>query len=196
MHQNNRMLNKILEKLAPFKGMIYFAGMLLLTHFVWKYSFTESLSMGGAPQIWLWQWLDCSAFFETLVEGLCVSIDWFLSHVLNIDGYMLIGHRFHCYEPIRSSVDIVWSCSGLKQLFVFTTMLLCYPYAHRKKLWAIPAFGVVVLIINWIRLVLLLLVAKNNPYEFEPWHEASKYIVYALLFALWVTWENLAQKKE
>lgn len=190
------MLDKIVQKIAPFKGMIYFACMLLLTHFAWKYSFTESLSRGGAPQVWLWQWLDCSAFFDTLVDGLCVSIDWVMTNVLQIEGYVLRGHRFYCIEPMRSSVDIVWSCTGMKQLFVFTTMLLCYPFAHRQKLWAVPTFAVVILLINWVRLLLLLLCAKANPYEFEPWHEASKYIVYALLFVLWITWENWALKKD
>jgi hypothetical protein len=50
-------------KLSPFWGMFYFAAMLLITHFAWKYSFSESLQMGGAPQVWLWQTFDCSAFF-------------------------------------------------------------------------------------------------------------------------------------
>ncbi len=191
---NISFLKTYLEKLKPYWGMFYFAGILLLTHYVWKYSFTEGLQMGGAPQVWLWQAIDCTQFFDTCVRGICTVLDGFMSQVLGMDGYQLFGPRFYLIEPARSVVSIVWSCTGLKQLFVFTMMLLCYPYAHKQKLWAIPTFGVVILLINLIRLTILICHIKTTPADFDAWHEASKYVFYAIMFGLWILWEEIVKK--
>ncbi|MEE1183479.1 MAG: exosortase/archaeosortase family protein [Paludibacteraceae bacterium] len=190
----NALLKDFVLKLKPFWGMFYFAGMLFVTHYAWKYSFTESLQMGGAPQVWLWQAIDCTRFFDTCVGYICDIIDWFFANVFGVDGYEIYGHRFYILEPVRSLISIVWSCTGLKQLFIFTTMLLCYPYGHKHKCWAIPAFGVVVLLLNLIRLMVLFYHVKNVPSDFEMWHEGSKYIFYAIMFGLWVLWEDIVRK--
>lgn len=182
------------EKLAPFWGMFYFAALLLVTHFAWKYSFSESLQMGGAPQIWLWQTFDCSAFFDKCVDMECQLMDWLLKDVFGVEGYYLRYHRFYNLEPARSVVAIVWSCSGMKQLFIFTTMLLLYPYGHKHKLWAIPSFGMVMLLLNLVRLLVILLHTKQNPADFELWHEGSKYVFYAIMFGFWVLWEDIVKK--
>lgn len=187
-------LCQLLQKLTPYWGMFYFALMLFATHFIWKYSFTESLSMGGAPQIWLWQWLDCSYFFDACVDIICRVLDWFFSSVLGIEGYVMQGHRFYMIEPVRSVIAIVWSCTGMKQLFIFTAMLLFYPRAHVHKLWAMPTFGAVVLLLNMVRLAVLLYHTKQAPEDFASWHEASKYVFYAFMFAMWVIWEEIASK--
>ena len=184
----------LIQKLTPYWGMFYFAFMLIATHFIWKWSFTESLSMGGAPQIWLWQWLDCSAFFDGLVDVICRFIDWCFSKVLGIDGYMVYNHHFYAFEPVRTMVSIVWSCTGMKQLFIFTMMLLCYPKAHVHKLWAIPAFGAVIFALNIVRLMVLLNHNRVAPQDFAMWHEGSKYVFYAIMFGLWVLWEEISLK--
>lgn len=184
----------VINKLKPYWGMFYFAALLLITHYAWKYSFTESLAMGGAPQIWLWQTFDCTQFFDVCVDYICTAIDWVLSQVVGLDGYRIIGHRFYIVEPVRSVVGIVWSCTGLKQLFIFTMMLLCYPYGHKHKLWAIPAFGMLVLFLNLVRLLVLFCHIKSNPADFDMWHEGSKYVFYAVLFGFWILWENIVNK--
>lgn len=174
--------------------MFYFAGMLLLTHYAWKYSFTESLQMGGAPQVWLWQTFDCTQFFDTCVDYLCDIVDWAFADVFGVNGYEILGHRFYILEPVRSVIIIVWSCTGLKQLFIFTTMLLFYPYGHKHKCWAIPAFGAIILLLNVVRLLILFYHVKNVPADFDMWHEGSKYIFYAIMFGLWVFWEDIVRK--
>jgi exosortase/archaeosortase family protein len=180
--------------LTPYWGMFYFAAMLLVTHFVWKYSFTESLAMGGPPQIWLWQTIDCSQFFDSCVKCIVGSMDWLYTNVFGVEGYEIYGNRFYIMEPIRSIVSIVWSCSGMKQLFIFTAMLLLYPFGHKHKLWAIPAFGFVIMLLNVIRLLLLVNHMRTNPEDFEMWHEGSKYVFYAIMFGLWILWEEIIRK--
>lgn len=190
----NALLKDFVLKLKPFWGMFYFAGMLLLTHYAWKYSFTESLQMGGAPQVWLWQTFDCTQFFDTCVGYLCDIVDWAFADVFSVNGYEILGHRFYILEPVRSVIIIVWSCTGLKQLFIFTTMLLFYPYGHKHKCWAIPAFGAIILLLNVVRLLILFYHVKNVPADFDMWHEGSKYIFYAIMFGLWVFWEDIVRK--
>ena len=190
----NALLKDFVLKLKPFWGMFYFAGMLLLTHYAWKYSFTESLQMGGAPQVWLWQTFDCTQFFDTCVGYLCDIVDWAFADVFGVNGYEILGHRFYILEPVRSVILIVWSCTGLKQLFIFTTMLLFYPYGHKHKCWAIPAFGAIILLLNVVRLLILFYHVKNVPADFDMWHEGSKYIFYAIMFGLWVFWEDIVRK--
>lgn len=187
-------IKRVYQILIPYWGMFYFAAMLLVTHFVWKYSFTESLAMGGPPQIWLWQTFDCSQFFDSCVKCIVGSMDWLYTNVFGVEGYEIYGNRFYIMEPIRSIVSIVWSCSGMKQLFIFTTMLLLYPFGHKHKLWAIPAFGFVIMLLNVIRLLLLVNHMKTNPEDFEMWHEGSKYVFYAIMFGLWILWEEIIRK--
>lgn len=181
-------------KLAPFWGMFYFAALLLLTHFAWKYSFSESLRMGGEAQVWLWQTFDCTAFFNKIADIQCQFIDWMFKDVFGIDGYTLRGHRFYNVLPERSVVGIVWSCSGMKQLFIFTVMLLFYPYGHKHKLWAIPVFGLFMWLLNMVRLMVLLYHTQQVPADFELWHEGSKYVFYAIMFGCWVFWEDIVKK--
>lgn len=181
-------------KLAPFWGMFYFAALLLLTHFAWKYSFSESLRMGGEAQVWLWQTFDCTAFFNKIADIQCQFIDWMFKDVFGIDGYTLRGHRFYNVLPERSVVGIVWSCSGMKQLFIFTVMLLFYPYGHKHKLWAIPVFGLIMWLLNMVRLMVLLYHTQQVPADFELWHEGSKYVFYAIMFGCWVFWEDIVKK--
>lgn len=187
-------LNELMCKVKPYWGVFYFAAMLLITHYAWKYSFSESLQMGGAPQIWLWQTFDCSAFFDKCVDYVCAAINWVFSDVFGVDGYQIYGHRFYILEPVRYVIGIVWSCTGLKQLFIFTMMLLLYPRGHKQKIWAIPAFGVLVLLLNLIRLMVLFYHVKQVPADFDLWHEGSKYVFYAVLFGLWIFWENIVNK--
>ena len=106
----------------------------------------------------------------------------------------IFGNRFYITEPTRSVISIVWSCSGMKQLFIFTTMLLLYPFAHKHKLWAIPSFGFVILLLNLIRLMVLFNHMKTNPEDFEAWHEGSKYVFYAIMFGLWILWEEFVRR--
>lgn len=191
---NNTHLKDLVLKLKPYWGMFYFAGMLLLTHYAWKYSFTESLQMGGAPQVWLWQTFDCTQFFDACVDYLCKIIDWVFADVFGVADYDIMAHRFYILEPARFVIGIVWSCTGLKQLFIFTVMLLFYPYGHKQKCWAIPAFGVVILLLNIVRLLVLLYHVKHVPSDFDLWHEGSKYVFYAIMFGMWVLWEDIVRK--
>jgi exosortase/archaeosortase family protein len=113
---------------------------------------------------------------------------------LSIDGYTLRGHRFYNEFPARSVVSIVWSCSGMKQLFIFTTMLLFYPYGCKHKLWAIPVFGIIILALNLVRLMVLLYHTQHVPADFDLWHEGSKYVFYAIMFGIWILWEDIVKK--
>ena len=187
-------LKDILVKCKPFWGMVYFAGMLFLTHYAWKYSFTESLQTGGVPQIWLWQTFDCSLFFDNCVDYLVSIVDWTFADVFGIEGYRILGHHFYILEPSRSVIGIVWGCTGLKQLFIMTTMILCYPYGHKQKWWAILVFGALVLLVNIFRLEVLFYHTMQNPSDFEQWHEGSKYVVYAIMFGFWIVWEEIVRK--
>lgn len=191
---NVSFLKAYFEKLKPYWGIFYFAGMLLLTHYAWKYSFSESLAMGGPPQIWLWHTFDCSQFFDTCVNALVEIIDWTFGDFFGIEGYKILGNRFYILEPVRSIIGIVWSCTGMKQLFIMTLMIACYPYAHKHKWWAILLFGALVLLVNVIRLEVLFYHTMQTPSDFTTWHEGSKYVVYAIMFCFWLAWEEIVKK--
>ena len=173
-------------------GPAYFAVLLVITHFAWKWSFSTSLSLGGAPQVWLWSTFNCSDFFQWFVEQLQDAVFWFLNTVCGQNVYKM--GEFILTIDSRSFVRIVWSCVGLKQLFIFTCIIAFYPAAHGKKLWFIPLSAVLIFVINFFRIVAIIAHNQYVPTDFAVWHETSKYVFYGILFAWYVLWDQKISK--
>ena len=89
------------------------------------------------------------------------------------------------------AVMIVWSCTGLKQAYIFTCIILFYKGPFLKKLWFIPLGLVFVYLFNIVRIAAISAFIKTNPEWFYILHEhVFKYLFYAMIFGLWVVWEE------
>ena len=96
--------------------------------------------------------------------------------------------------PDKAVIDIVWSCSGFKQAYIFFTVIAFYAGKHIHKLWYIPLGLVVVYVFNVFRIALITYLLRDNLGWFDVLHEGSKYVFYAIIFLIWVIWAEKFNK--
>lgn len=182
--------NRIVGTLAPYKDVILFVVALLAAHFFWK--FTVIADEHGGPVYWF-GW-DISKPFDVLS-----------AHIANV-AYQIIHigkDTIHYIRPYTLRFDtgyaviIVWSCTGLKQSFIWLVIMLTARGDWHKKLWFIPLGFVCIYLFNILRIVAITLVMEHHHELFELFHSyIFKYLFYFMLFMLWVWWtEKVGIKK-
>lgn len=176
--------DKLLHQLRTYRSVIYFMLVVVSAHFFWKFSIDGT---DTDTTIGLWGF-DISKPFLVLT-----------SHVAQVVAFILqsIGFEIKTYannviqHTNNTAVRIVWSCTGLKQAFIFTCLIGLYKGEFFKKLWFIPLGLLVVYLINIIRITSISALVKFFPNQFELMHEyIFKYLFYVALFGLWVLWDE------
>lgn len=185
-------IKSLLKKYSYLKGVAFFVVILLASHFLWKFSFIEGKDLRGLPQIFLWRNFDFSYLFNTAVGYLSSQVYWLIHDVFNMDVVMLNTSVY--VKEISSMVKIVWSCSGLKQIFVFFCIIAFYPGSGKHKFWFIPLGILLIWILNVIRISSLIALFEQFPNHFDLFHELSKYVFYFVIFMFWVFWEEKIRK--
>ena len=184
----------IWQKISPIKGVLYFMIILLVCHFLWKISFLGDAETRDAS-VTFWG-IDISRLFTFWVNKLSDSVYFLLRHVFDIAVFRL-NNRF--VFPSATFIDIVWSCSGIKQAYIYICIIGFYPGPWKHKLWYIPAGLLVVYCFNVLRVTVIMYAVRNNMHLFDILHESSKYVFYAIIFLMWVVWEekfNLPSKNK
>lgn len=168
----------------PYRGIIRFCVILVVCHFFWKFTVIgdESSDMVtffgcdiSAPFIWM------STHLTTAVYAIINFFGGYVSIIANdILGF-----------PNGNSVHIVWACSGIKQAYIFTCIILFSRGAWKHKIWFIPLGIVVCFLINVIRITILVAVIEHSFEAFNVLHEyILKYVFYGIIFLMWVLWEE------
>ncbi|NCC99260.1 MAG: exosortase/archaeosortase family protein [Bacteroidia bacterium] len=184
---------QILERFYFLKGPVYFVIILLLTHFAWRYSFEEDIDLSGNPLLFLWG-IDVTNFFNAFSMALTKSVYILLHDILGVDVGMLGNTIFS--KDSHMVINVVWSCSGIKQMFVFFCIIVFYPGSILRKLWYVPSGLIVIALLNIIRIAMIAYGTKINGAWFDQLHEISKYVFYAIIFLMWVLWEEKIRKNE
>lgn len=166
------------------RGVIYFAVILLVSHFFWKFSVIGDES----DDVVTFFGADLSAIFQ-----------WKSTHVAEVTAYMLdVAGYDVTLEPgntIRHDngipVRVVWACSGLKQAYIFFVIIAFYSGPWKQKMWFLPAGLIIVYLFNIFRITFIVAVIRNHPDQFDLLHEhVFKYIYYGVIFLMWVYWEE------
>ena len=170
------------ERLAPYTDIILFAVCLLAAHFFWK--FTVIADEHGGQVLWF---------------GLNISLpfDYMSRHVAKVVWRLvsLTRDTLQYFPPdiLRfdsgSSVKIVWSCTALKQAFIWLVIMLFARGSWFNKLWFVPLGWVCIYLFNIFRIYIIALVIEHHPEMFNLLHTyVFKYLFYGMLFLLWVLW--------
>ena len=181
---------KFPEILKPYQGIIYFVIALLIANYFWK--FTVSGDENGS--LVLFFGLNISSPFVFMASHIAR-----VTHsVLNFFGFDVVLYPKNVLRYANhNNVWIAWGCTGLKQTFIFTVIMLIAKGSWQKKLWYIPLGWVFIYIINMTRIITITAVIKTHPELFILLHEyLFKYIFYILIFLVWVFWEEKIIKKE
>ena len=107
----------------------------------------------------------------------------------------LLSDSVHFHAPSSIAFDsgfsymVVWSCTAVKQSFIWLIIMLFARGPWLRKLWFIPLGWLVAYAFNIIRIAAIGLLCEHHPEMFEFYHVyLFKYLFYAVLFALWVWW--------
>ncbi len=178
---------KFPEKLEPFKGVILFAVILMGSNFFWKYNIKgdEAFSLDSIVSLW---GLDISAPFNWMAKHVA-HLSVFVLNLLSSEVILKPGNIFQ--HSNGYSVQIVWACTGLKQMYIFFCIIAFYRGPWSKKLWFIPLGLLVIYLFNVFRIVFIIGAVEQHPNWFNFLHlYAFKYAFYLLIFLMWVLWEE------
>jgi exosortase/archaeosortase family protein len=97
-------------------------------------------------------------------------------------------------QPINSiGVWIAPSCDGLQVMAVFGIFITVFPGKAISKLWFIPLGLILLFLMNVVRIVSLVLIAKINPHWLQFNHDYTfMVVVYGLVFFLWYWWIQIS----
>lgn len=176
------------KSLSPYKDIILFVIALLGAHFFWKYTVIADEHSTG-PIMWLG--MDISAPFDALSAHIARVVYELIS--LTRDSIWLYLPDLLRYDN-GNAVRIVWSCTALKQSFIWICIMLVARGAWQRKLWFVPLGLVCIYVFNILRIYLIALAVEFHPDWFELLHAyLFKYLFYFMLFMLWVWWTEKLQ---
>lgn len=156
---------------------------LLASNYLWKLTVHGDELVGGDVVTWLG--LDVTAPFDGLSHHIARVVYCLVSTVrdtISIRGNVLIWET-------GSATSIAWSCTAIKQTFIWLCIMLFTAGPWKHKLWFIPLGMVGIYVFNILRITLITLTIEHHPECFDLLHTyVFKYLFYAFLFALWVVW--------
>ncbi len=207
-------IHKYIDKLKPFKYIAWFLCLFLIFELIWKIC----VHVGEDERILLVLGQDLTAYTEGLNLWTAQSIYWFMHDILGQDDF-IINDTF-LYFSGSLPIEIVWGCTGMKQLFLFTFILIFYFGPWKKKLWYIPLCMLILVFINILRLSTIFFIIRepfpewfitvNEWYNGHTWYNTREvyyqfyrdwynlfhrdvftYIYYdGVIFILWLIWEE------
>lgn len=164
-------------KLQPLVDVLLFAVIIYFFHWLWW--------SGG-----LKHFLEEFAFFseteQFLAHQVFLPAAWIVENVLHYPIKMLDNTL---YFARNSYVAVEGACSGLKQFYEWTVLMILFPGPWKKKLWYIPLGLLAIHLDNIIRIVILSVVAVHWPAHWDFIHMwILRPFFYVVIFALWVVW--------
>ena len=187
----NKQIKHIINILSPYKGIVYFIALLFGTHFFWKLVVDGDLH---SQQISIFG-KDMTSLFYTLSLFTAKIVHWFICLFPDTNDFMRWDTLL--YFQGYKSVEIIWGCTSVKQLYIFIIIIAFYRGSWKKKLWYIPAGCVILWVYNIIRISIICYCIYDHPEKFDFLHDGiTRYVFYGLIFLLWVIWEEGFVKRE
>lgn len=187
-------ISRVKPELQAQKNVLLFIIVLLLSNMVWKLtirgdegaqSTTEKVTFCGA---------DVTPAFDLMSRHVAKSV-YHILHFFNTSIH--IRNDNHIFFDNGVGSLIVWSCSGLKQMFIFTCILLFSAGPWKHKLWFVPLGILLCDIVNILRIGAITMLIETHRAWFPILHDhIFKYLFYLLIFLYWVIWDTKFASKE
>lgn len=211
-------INKHFKILEPFKDIIWFLFLFLSFEFVWKLC----VHQGEDESILLVLGKDLTSYTEGISAWTAKIIYWFVHDLCGYHDLKMTGASLYFNDSLH--IDIIWGCTGLKQFFMFSFILLCYFGPRKKKLWFLPMSLLILLAVNILRLSIITIIIRqpfpewfigvNEWYNGRIWENTREsyrqfyvdwfnifhrdiftWIYYdGVIFVLWLIWEEKINK--
>ena len=182
---NRYPISVIPKALRPYVDILLFVVALVAANFFWKFTV---LGDEGGEQV-TWFGIDITAPFDFLAAHIANAVYWVIQLVR--DTIHQLPNNILRFDS-GSSVRIVWSCTALKQSFIWLIIMLVARGKWLRKLWFIPLGFVAIYLFNILRIALIAMIIEHHPELFELMHSyVFKYLFYLMLFGMWVWWTNI-----
>ncbi|MDR3652136.1 MAG: exosortase/archaeosortase family protein [Paludibacter sp.] len=178
---------KLPEELEPYRAVILFAVILMLSNFFWKYDVIgdESESINSTITFWGFDITPPFTMMAHHVAHVTESVLNFLGSSVSLLPNNSLRHAN------GNSVLIIWACTGLKQAYIFFCIIAFNRGPWIKKLWYVPFGLVVVYLFNIFRICTITACIEYHPHWFNFLHlYFFKYLYYLVIFGMWVFWEE------
>lgn len=159
--------------------VMIFAIIIVFFHFLWW--------DGGLRNLLL----NSFAFNETeifMTQIVFAPSAWIIENILGIDIRTIDTTM---YFTNNKAIEVNGTCSGLKQFYQWTILMILFPGPWKQKLWFIPMGIIVIHIVNILRIVILAIIMIWDP---EVWKFSHDWILrpffYVVIFAMWMVWEE------
>lgn len=204
----------VLKKISPIKGILYFLVLFFFFEFIWKLCVHE-VDNGETLLV-------LGSDFTSLIYPICLFTAkityWVIHSLLGYSGFHIDGLFIYFEDSLK--MQIVFGCTGLKQVLQFSFVIIGFWGPWKKKLIFIPLSILILFVVNILRLVITSFVIKdgfpewfiafNTTYNGQTWDGTSesywryyvdwyhffhdrifKWIYYdGILFLLWIFWNE------
>ena len=164
------------HKLQPIVDVAIFAIITVFFHYIWWHGLKGFL-------------LNFAGFREMeafLAHQVFLPSSWVVEHILN---YNITTHDNTLFFGNTGYVAVEGSCSGLKQFYQWTVLMILFPGPWKKKLWFIPMGILVIHFVNIFRIITLSVVVVHWPQNWDFIHEwILRPFFYVVIFSMWVIW--------
>ena len=171
--------------MRTYSDILIFILTLLAANVLWKFSVHGLDTEGAAVTLFGWD--------------ITVPFAWMAGRIAD-ESYWIIGlFRDTCVRvsadsfafPTSFTTKIVYSCTPIKQCFIWFCLLLTTRGGWLHKLWYIPLGWVCAYGFNVLRIASIALLTEFHPSWFDFLHDfLFKYLFYGVLFLLWVIFIN------
>lgn len=172
----------MLSALRPYKDILLFVVCLLGANCVWKGCIAGDEELNTVTLLGH----DITCIFSSMASHIA-------QRAAAICG--LVTDSVHYVAPYSIRFDsgfgtrIVWSCTPVKQAFIWLIIMLFASGKWQHKLWYIPAGALFIWCFNILRIALIDLLCEHHPDMFVFWHVYFfKYLFYGMIFLLWLLW--------
>jgi exosortase/archaeosortase family protein len=190
MENNIQTEKSIFGKHEHYSGIIYFAVILIVVHFLWKF-----LVIGEeSDSLVTFLGIDISALFRFMVRHIAKVCNKTIN-ILGFGSVLRFGNNIW-FPDVQQGIRIVWGCTAIKQSYIFICIIAFYRGAWQQKLWYIPAGLVVIYLFNIFRISAIAIVMKFHHEWFYFVHEIFlKLFFYFVIFLMWVFWKEKFVRK-
>lgn len=176
--------------LSAYIDVALFMATLFLANWFWKWMIHGDEAGVGAVTCFGW---DVTALFDAYARHI-TAVVYAVVHTFRDTLYMVNDVTMRFVDG--GGTHIVWSCTPLKQMFIWFCLMLTTPnYLNWNKLWFIPLGFLFIHIVNLARIIAITFFMEFHPDWFELLHTyIFKYLFYGLMFLFWVLYVEKVRK--
>lgn len=185
----NLVLN-IYKYIKPYKSIIWFLILFVFFDFLWKIC----VHVGSEERVFIVFGNDLTSNVEGLCQWTADAVYWVVNKLWGYNDFKIDGSTLYFDNSLP--VEIVWGCTGIKQLFMFSFIMLLFFGPVKKKLWFIPLSLFILAVVNILRLAIIFIIIKN-PYpewfiSINEWYNDKVWVnTKACYWDFYVDWFNV-----